>query len=83
MTDMLDGLVWKPWPKDQRYSVAEIPNRVRIVFGKHGYFARELDSEGQMSGGMYHTSDRLEIVKAVERILERRDLSIRLPQSEI
>ena len=65
MSDLLDTLHWKPWPKDPGWVYAEIDGVARVGkrAGEALYFVRTLDEEGAPGAWHYTSIERKEVVK--------------------
>ena len=76
MSDLLDTLEWKPWPKDPEWVYAEIKGVARVSRRESEtvYFIRTLDDEGAF-GAWHHTNiERAEAVKILREAIARNSL---------
>ncbi len=76
MSDVLDTLEWKPWPKDPEWVYADISGVARIGrkagrvdHGPH-YFIRALDEDGELGGWRYINIERNQAVRIVDDALK-------------
>lgn len=66
MSDLLDGLDWKPWPKDQAWCYADIPDVARISrkLNSEVYSVRALNKPFRLDG-----IDRERTLSVVEELM--------------
>jgi len=74
MTDVLDTLEWKPWPKDPGWLYADISGVARVsrkagISGGIRYSLRALDDDGEFGTWHYSNVERTEAARILDEAI--------------